>query len=348
MYLYNYFCQRVKPLLAVGICATLFACSSEDPKQYSAEGETMGTRWSIVVDKLSKDQFDRIEEESITLLDELTNRLSTYKEDSELTRFNHSSSLAWHAVSLELADIVEQALRINKLSGGVFDVTAQPLISLWGFESEREVMMPSDDQLREALRAVGSHYLAVRKQPPALRKALPELQINLSAIAKGYAVDRLADIIEAEGGANYLVEIGGELKATGTKADAQPWVVGIETPEPSLGQGRQAYGFVQLQEASIATSGDYRNFLDINGTRYTHIINPHTGMPFVYRGISVTVIAPTALEADAWATAFFILPKETALQLADQHQLGIYFIELVEGDFVEAMNDKFARHLVHS
>lgn len=342
--------QRVALVLLASICLVLQACgTTEDtsPRQQRVVGEAMGTRWSLeVYAAISDAQLEQIKEQSIALLDTLDNKLSTYKEDSEISRFNRSTSLDWQAVSPEFAEIVQQALEISALSGGAFDITVHPLVRLWGFEGElqRAVSMPLAEQLLKARRTIGYRHLAVRTQPPALRKAIPELQINLSAIAKGYAVDRLANLLNTQGVTNHLVELGGELRASGSKANSQPWVVGIEKPVAVL-SGQRAHQLVRLQEESIATSGDYRNFLEIDGVRYTHLIDPHTGMPSVYRGVSVTVIAANALGADAWATAFFVLPKEKVLQLANQHQLGVYLIERTEDDFTQTMNNKFATYL---
>jgi len=289
-------------------------------------------------------QFESISEESIALLADLDQKLSTYKEDSEITRFNLSSDLDWQAVSEEFATIVDQALRISKLSYGAFDVTVSPLVDLWGFSQDRyeTIAFPDKSEIARVKAMTGYQHLQMREQPPALKKALPELNIDLSAIAKGYAADRLASLLEAHGIVNYLAEVGGELKASGVSKELRPWLVGVEKPVPGW---REIMRAVEVRGNGIATSGDYRNFIEIDGTRYSHTIDPRSGMPTVYKGASVTVIAESSLAADAWATAFFILPKDKALKLSEELQLGIYYVEQAEDGFTQTMNNLFATYL---
>ncbi len=342
------YCRLGKLILSATLLLMLVACSSELPhNERRLGGETMGTSWSIkLYSPISDEQFNLISAESIGMLADLDQKLSTYKQDSEITRFNSSSELGWQSVSNEFATLVEQALRISELSQGAFDITVSPLVDLWGFSQDKKETMPFPDASEiERVRSItGYRYLQARIQPPALKKDLPELHIDLSAIAKGYAADRLSTLLEAHGVVNYLAEVGGELKASGISKALRPWLVGVEKPVPGW---REIMRAVEVRGNGVATSGDYRNFIEIDGTRYSHTIDPRSGMPTVYKGASVTVIAENSLAADAWATAFFILPKDEALQLSEQHQLGIYYVEQSEDGFVQTMNSRFADYLVN-
>ena len=337
-----------KVVLLTILLLVIVACSGELPHhERRFGGEIMGTSWSVkLYSPISDEQFSLISAESIGLLADLDRKLSTYKQDSEITRFNLSSELGWQPVSDEFATLVEQALLISKLSHGAFDITVSPLVDLWGFSKDKKETMafPSTSEIARVKAITGYQYLQVRKQPPALKKALPELHIDLSAIAKGYAADRLSALLEAHGVVNYLAEVGGELKASGISKALRPWLIGVEKPVPGW---REIMHAVEVRGSGVATSGDYRNFIEIDGTRYSHTIDPRSGMPTVYKGASVTVIAENSLAADAWATAFFILPKDEALRLSEQHQLGIYYVEQSDDGFVQTMNSRFADYLVY-
>ena len=342
-------CYRFVRVVCSGILFLIItACSDELPHhERSFGGETMATTWSIkLYSPISDAQFERISAESIAMLADLDQKLSTYKQDSEITRFNLSSDMNWQAVSVEFATLVNQALRISEWSQGTFDITVSPLVDLWGFSKNRQnlIASPTADEIAQVKATIGYQHLQVREQPPALKKALPELHLDLSAIAKGYAADRLAGLLETHGVANYLAEVGGELKASGISKELRPWLVGVEKPVPGW---REVMRAVEARGNGVATSGDYRNFIEIDGNRYSHTIDPRNGMPTAYKGASVTVIAESSLAADAWATALFILSKDEALRLAEQHNLGLYYVEQAEDGFVQTMNSQFADHLVY-
>lgn len=330
------------------LLALLAACSGELPyHERSLNGEAMGTTWSIkLYSPISDEQFNTISEESIHLLSDLDQKLSTYKENSEISRFNRSPDTGWQEVSEEFAELVTQALRISELSNGAFDITVSPLVDLWGFsrDSKDNIAFPDTDELTRVKATTGYRHLQARIHPPALKKAMPEVHIDLSAIAKGYAADRLATLLEMHGIINYLAEVGGELKASGISKELRPWLIGVEKPVPGW---REIMRAVEVRGNGVATSGDYRNFIEIDGTRYSHTIDPRNGMPTPYKGASVTVIADSSVSADAWATALFILPKDEALGLAEQHRLGVYYVEQAENGFVQTMNSLFADYLAN-
>lgn len=317
------------------------------PAEHALHGETMGTTWSVkLFDAVPAAEYDAMAAGIAVLFDGLNAAMSTYIEDSEISRFNRSRDTNWQPVSPELAEIVAQALEISGHTRGAFDVTVAPIVALWGFgaaHTAEEGAFPDRMRLEDLMKTVGYRHLSARLEPPALRKDVPALQVDLSAIAKGYAVDRLAALVAAHGVDNYLAEVGGELRASGVSQLLRPWRVGVEKPTPGW---RETMHVVELKGRGIATSGDYRNFIELDGKRYSHEIDPRTGEPAPYRGASMTVIADTAMEADAWATGLFVLGKDEALSIAEAHGLAVYFIEQAGDGFSQTFNEAFSGHLV--
>ncbi|MEM9585844.1 MAG: FAD:protein FMN transferase, partial [Planctomycetota bacterium] len=213
----------------------------------------------------------------------------------------------------ETAEVVAYAQVVSEATDGAFDVTVGPLVNAWSFGStERTRTIPSDASLQELRSSVGYQKLAVRIDPPALRKSIPELQVDLSSIAKGHGVDRVVELLARLGFASVFVEIGGEVRTTGNKA-GQPWRVGIQMPDAELIQGMAVH---PLTDRSMATSGDYRNRYEVDGVMYSHTIDPRTAKPITHDLASVTVIADTCMEADAWATALNVLGYQAGIEKA--------------------------------
>jgi thiamine biosynthesis lipoprotein len=296
----------------------------------SLRGETMGTTYSVQI----VPPVDGLDPESLAAqidatLEQVNARMSTYRPDSELSRFNASASTDWFPVSAELAEVVRVALGVSQASSGAFDVTVGPLVNLWGFGpgTDRETP-PTDTAIDEAKARVGWQQLAEHGEPPALRKQHPDLYVDLSAIAKGYAVDRLAELLEAAGVQDYLVEVGGELRGRGRNGRGAPWQIAIERPDTDK---RAAFRIVALQDSGMATSGDYRNFFEVDGKRYSHTIDPATGRPVSHQLASVTVLDASTMLADAWATALLVLGPDRGMAAAKQLGLAVLFIEH-EGD----------------
>jgi thiamine biosynthesis lipoprotein len=223
-----------------------------------------------------------------------------------------------------LVELVRQAAIISGRTNGAYDVTVGPLVNLWGFgRSGRRDAPPSSDEIEALLPRIGYDKLEAQTQPPALRKAAADLEVDLSSIAKGWGVDQLADLLEREGIRNYLVEIGGELRAAGSKSPGQPWRIAVE--RPIAGQ-RSVQRVVNLTDVAMATSGDYRNFFEQGGQRYSHTIDPRSGLTVQHRLASVTVFASTCAEADGWATALMALGDRLAPAVADRHGIEALFI----------------------
>ncbi len=307
--------------------------SAQEGEKLTARGTTMGVvSWSVIAYGDTTMQ-QRLQQEVAAELDAVNLRMSTYLEDSEVTRFNRSDSTDWFEVSPETARVVHRALEISQLSEGAFDITVQPLVSLWSFSKDKPASFqpPAADTISQALQSVGYQKLGVRKQPPAIRKSLPTLQIDLSAIAKGYAVDQVARRLQALGLENFLIEVGGEVRASGEKPDQIAWKVGIEEP---ASEARIPYRRFELFHKSLASSGDYRNFFEYQGQRYSHTIDPRTGFPVKHDVTSASVIATDCMTADALATAIMVLGRNGGMELAERAGVQVLILERGEAGLV--------------
>jgi thiamine biosynthesis lipoprotein len=278
-------------------------------------------------------------------LDDINEKMSTYRSDSDVSRFNRDSSTEWMAVDRETAQVVSLALEISRQTEGAFDVTVGPLVALWKFgpagdsDAISDFVPPTEEAVAAALAHVGFAKLAARLDPPALKKQVPTLEIDLSAVAKGYAVDQVAELLEAKGHADYFVEVGEEVRAAGKHPAGRSWICGIEKP---LELQRVIEITVPVQNLSIATSGDYRQFHMANGRRYSHTIDPRSGYPTDGGVALASVAAEQCAVADAWATAAMVLGVERTQALADPQGLGLHLVGRDEaGQFFTVRNDSY-------
>lgn len=314
-------------VLAFFILLVLQACSTERPNQVYS-GQIMGTTWSVQVAQVletteQQQAVTRVEQ----LLAEVDHSMSTYKPESELNRIN-AAGRGSYRLSAPLFAVLRLAKDINERSAGAFDVTVGPLVALWGFTSDvAPSTVPAQSAIRALLDNTGMQHVQLHAKERLLTLAEP-VELDLSAIAKGYAVDKVALSLIKSGLRNFLVEVGGELRAAGVNKNGNHWVIGIETP---VEDRRQAYSGVMLKQKSIATSGDYRNFFEVDGKRYSHTLDPRTGYPVAHSLASVTVVADSTAAADAWATALNVLGPNEGLQLAEREGLAAFFI-VREGD----------------
>ncbi len=327
-------------------CLTLAACEAPPPDPtVRFTGSTMGTSYDLKLvpapgQTVPADFGNRVE----ALLARINRQMSTYDPDSELSRFNRNPSTDWVAVSPELQWIVAETLRIGELSGGAFDITVGPLVNLWGFGPEpRRDQIPSDAAIAAARERVGYWRLHVRAEPPALKKDRADLYVDLSAAAKGYGVDQLAALVDETGIGDYLVSIGGEIRARGKNGRGQPWTIAIEKPTP--GQ-RTVERLIRIGNHSVSTSGNYRNFFEQDGQRYSHIIDPRTGRPVPQTLASVTVVSDRSMVADATATALLAAGPELGFQLASEHHLAAFFVLINPDGFQERFTPGFEPYLV--
>ena len=302
--------------------------TSTETQRYSLNGETMGTRYTALFYAeagLDTDAINRALAQAVGRVDQ---QMSTWKADSDLNRLNAAPEQVWLPVPEELATVLAAALRVGQQSGGAFDIAVGDLVEAWGFgpgassvtEQPLDTLAP-----RSALSANAA--LTVDTQRHQVRKRAP-LQLNLNAIAKGFGVDELARCLDGFGLTDYLVGIDGEMRARGSKPDAQPWVVAIEKPCRGV---REVMGVMELCDASIATSGDYRHWIDVKGRHYAHTMNPATGAPLCNSVAAVTVVAASCMLADAWATALMVLGESEGPRVAQARGMDALFV-LREGD----------------
>lgn len=306
----------------------------------SFEGRTMGTTYSVflvnapegVSKSLVQTRFDQ-------LLLKIDEQMSTYRPDSELARFNSFSSTNWFAASPELVELVGQGAAFGEHTGGALDITVDPLLRLWGFGPyPRKSAIPTMADIERVLGQCGFRKLDTRPTPPALRKRALPLSVDLSAVAAGYAVDRAAEYFESIGMENYLVDIGGELRARGQNQHGKPWSIGIEKP---VYGGRDIYCVIQLTGQAVATSGDYRSYFEHDGRRYSHVLDPRTGIPIQHSLASVSVVHSSAMHADAWSTALLVLGPKEGLQMAQSNRLAALFLSRTDEGIAEQSTPEF-------
>ncbi|MCW8832121.1 MAG: FAD:protein FMN transferase, partial [Colwellia sp.] len=269
----------------------------------------------------------------------------TYIPDSEISRFNQSNSTAAMEISTGFARVLKESIRLGELSAGKLDITVGPLVNLWGFGPEqRPETVPSEEILASTRARIGLKNLHLNGNQ--LSKDIPNLYIDLSTTAKGYGVDVVAELIEANGISNYLVEIGGEMRLKGFKHTGELWAIAIEKPilDPS-GEQRAVHQVIIPKDNAVATSGDYRNYFEADGQRFSHIIDPATGKPINHNLVSVTVIAPSSMTADGLSTTLMVMGAEQGLTFAQDNNLAALFISKTEHGFKERFTVKFKQYL---
>ncbi len=297
-------------------------------------GSTMGTTYTVkvVVGDDDDSAGDRLTVMIENVLAGVNAAMSTYVDTSEVMVFNRHGAGNFE-VSADLLEVVGEAQRVARLSGGAFDITVGPLVDAWGFGPRGETQPPSDETIGALLAATGFEHLTVDVDRGRLAKGFAEVQIDLSAIAKGFAVDKVAGALIQSGHADFMVEVGGEVRAAGRNADRRVWRIGIERPEDG---GRSVYTAVPLQDLALATSGDYRNFVFRDGVRVSHTIDPRIGRPISHDLASVSVIQANCMTADAMATALEVLGPQEGAALAESHDIpALFLVRLANGDFEE-------------
>lgn len=312
-------------LLIVALALFTAACKS-DPVTLTFSGETMGTTYNITaLDKSADIDADALKVAIQAQLSDVNKKMSNWDPNSEVSHFNSGSSTEPVEVSAEFAEVMTAANEIHDKSGGLFDVTLGPLIEIWGFGARTsESPIPSDEAITAALEVVGQHkVLTLTSNPDTLQKSLPETSIYLAAIAKGYGVDQVAAVLRDAGINDYMVEIGGDLVTSGMSPSGEKWRIGIERPDAA---SKTVEEVVALSGLGMATSGDYRNYFEEDGVRYSHIIDAGTGRPITHGTASVTVLAKDAMMADGWATALLVLGQERGMKIAEEEGLAVLFI----------------------
>lgn len=320
--------------LAILVSLFLIGCSNK-PEIIEISGSKMGTSYhiTVVADQLPPDDLAQQIDQLLTKVD---NSMSTYKENSEISQFNRLPAGGSLEITSAFADVIRISQKIWTLSEGAFDPTIGPLVDLWGFgPTETELSIPSAQLIETALAGMGFDSVVLEDSTLTKKKALA---LDLSAVAKGYAVDLVADHLEMLALPDYLVEIGGEIRVSGFNADGVAWKIALEQPQLFAAVDR----VIDLTDIAVATSGDYRNYFEKDGQRYSHTLDPRSGMPIKHSLASVTVITESCAEADAWATAFSVMGVEQSKVLANELGIAAYMLVRQGDDFVPISSNNFA------
>ncbi|MGR9067431.1 FAD:protein FMN transferase ApbE [Klebsiella quasipneumoniae] len=336
----------------LGACVLFSGCDSATTPATPAstptvlDGKTMGTFWRVSVIGVDEAKAQALRAKVQAQLDADDRLLSTWKNDSALMRFNHATDTRPWPVSEAMADIVTLSLRIGAKTHGAMDITVGPLVNLWGFGPDKQPVATPDAQAIAAAKArTGLQHLQVINQSGRqfLQKDIPDLFVDLSTVGEGYAADHLARLMEQEGISRYLVSVGGALVSRGMNGEGKPWRVAIQKPTD---RENAVQAIVDINGHGISTSGSYRNYYELDGKRISHVIDPQTGQPITHKLVSVTVIAPTALEADGWDTGLMVLGPEKAQQVVREQGLAVYMIVKEGEGFKTWMSPQFRTFLV--
>lgn len=334
--------KSVKAWLFVIMSGLLLVGCSKPTEQVHLSGPTMGTGYNVkYIVQDEQPTVGELQNEIDKVLEKVNDEMSTYRDDSELSRFNQHTSNEPFSVSNDTATVVREALRINKLTEGAMDVTVGPIVNLWGFGPEdRPDIVPTAEQLEKRRTITGIQHLS--ETGDTLIKDIPELYVDLSSIAKGRGTDEVADYLESVGIHNYMVEVGGEIRVKGKNRDGVAWRIAVEKPVVNQ---RSIENIIEPGDMAIATSGDYRNYFEENGVRYSHIINPKTGHPISNKVVSVTVLNPSCMTADGLSTGLMVLGEKEGLRIANQHNIPVLYIVKTEDGFKEFSSEAFKPYL---
>ncbi len=330
----------IKWLALIGLAFFVSSCAKTESKVLHIQGQTMGTYYQVKYVLSANQQskaslsIDALQAQIDQRLELVNDQMSTYRVDSELSRFNQAQE------SLIVSDatryVVESSLTLFKQTDGAFDITVGPLVNLWGFGPDKKPnKVPSEQLIAAKRKMVGSQYLSVNAN--RLIKSIPELYLDLSSIAKGYGVDVIAEYLQQLGINSYLVDIGGELRVNGFKPANKQWTLAIERPVA----GQNVQRLIHIGNNAIATSGDYRNYFESDGIRYSHTIDPKTGKPINHKLVSVTVINKSSMLADGLATAITVLGPEAGLLFAKKQQIPAFLLVKEGDDFIEYYTSEF-------
>ena len=321
-------------------------CSTSSQEVKSFTGSTMGTTYSIkYVQEKSSKSTDDIKKAVDAKLEKVNSIMSTWDPKSDLSRINQSPAEQWLELHPDLSELIGFAFDLSHTTNGKYDVSCGPLINLWGFGPNGEKKIPTKLQIKNAMKISGYGKIELDIKNSKLKKKIKASYIDLSSIAKGYGVDKAAQILEDFGIKNYMVEIGGEIRTSGKKKDI-PWKIAIESPRKE--ENKIFNKVLNLTDCAMATSGDYRNFFKKGKNRYSHTIDPETGSPVQNDLASVTVVIPNGkcYKADAWATALMASGKKRGFELATKFEIPAHFIYIVNGKLQETSTILFTKEFL--
>lgn len=310
--------EILKKYVKIAVIYFLLLAGCNVKEEVLISGRTMGTTYHITVVTWYFKNLSDLKEKIDKRLKEINRSMSTFIKDSEISRFNalNRREEEFH-ISDDFLQVMLVAKSVYELTGGAWDGTIKPVENLWGFGcSERKKGVPKQEEIKKLLSDVGFDLIEISENRYLVKKKA-SLSLDLASIAKGYAVDQIAELIRTEGIENYLVEIGGEVYASGLRKDAKYWKVGINRPQKGAPYD-QVYKVLILHDRALATSGDYRNFFEIDGHRYSHVLNPKTGYPVTNGVVSVSIIADSCVLADGLATGVMVLGPKKGLELINR------------------------------
>ncbi len=332
-------------LILLVVCIALWSCAKPPPDVISITGRTMGTTYSVKYVENASQAVDpqRVYADIEELLVHINQLMSTYIPDSELSRLNKARAGNVFRLSDETNTVLLEALRLHELSRGKLDITVGPVVNMWGFGPQaRPEVIPSEQALLDVRNKVGVDKFVLKDKQ--VTKLVDDLYIDLSTIAKGYAVDMIAELISENYGIdNYLVEIGGEMRVAGSKPQGENWHVAVVKP---INGPNAIQRIIYVGDNAVASSGDYRNYFEQDGVRYSHLIDPTTAYPIQHKLVSVTVVADKAITADGLATALIVMGTEDGRELAEQEGIAALFITKEGDEFVEYASTEYIKQVV--
>jgi thiamine biosynthesis lipoprotein len=322
----------------VVLAGVLSGCGNGD-SQERVDGPTMGSRYSIQYVRHSSTPGPKaVQAEVENILAEVDRQFSTYRSDSDIERFNDLPANRCQTMPAPILKLVRVGEQLSEQSEGSFDLTVEPLLNLWGFGPQaREEKVPAAQALAEVRQRVGYQHLRIDRDQLCKDASV---EVDFNSIAAGYAVDTIAEKLEALGIHNYLAEVTGELKAAGKKLDGSSWKIALEEPRDDQ---QVAQKIITVDGYGVSTSGDYRNYFQQDGKRYSHTFDARTGAPVSHTLASVTVINPSALMADGLSTLLLILGPERGWDYAEKHDIGAFFVIRADTGFVTRTNQAFER-----
>ncbi len=331
----------------VFVLFTLTSCQVKEDPFSSFEGRTMGTTYHIkVVPKLTQKAEHRLFQNIQAVLKRINDQMSTYQKGSEISRLNALKTGQSITLSPDIYGVMKRSLEINRETQGAFDITVGPLVNLWGFGAQgtKRKTMPTVKQIETVKAYTGINLIKIDSKNRTVEKRLDNVYVDLAAIAKGYGVDAVSGYLMKTGIKNFIVEIGGEVKVSGVKDKKKnkKWKIALEKP---LAGKRENGRILSLKDISIATSGDYRNYFEYNGKRYSHTIDPATGYPVAHNLASVSVFAAHCMDADAYATALMVMGESHGLEFADEKKLKVVFYVHHNGAYKEVLSKEMVKYL---
>lgn len=336
--------------LIVGVFLTILTgCNqSSIPEKplLEAQGRTMGTFYHVKIVGEYPGGQQALQTQVDALLKHYNDMMSTYDPNSELSKFNQYQQTTAYPISQDMADLLINGLRTGHQTGGLLDMTVGPLVNLWGFgPDKRPIKTPTDAEIEKARERVGIDkvHVDVSSDHALVRKDHPDIYIDLSTFGEGYGVDKVAAMLEGLGVHDYLVEIAGASRSRGLNPKGQPWRLAIQKPDDEIAE---VQAIVQPDGRAVSTSGSYRNYYELDGHRYSHVIDPRTGKPITHKLVSATVISATALEADSLDTALMVMGPDDAMKFANEQHLAVYLVVKTAGGFEARYSDTFKPFLV--